>query len=133
MAAGFSQPIAGTPKILVPSFREASDDLLRGLPGDFHAGVDDVSPGVYPGAFFGMFFEADPLRQNYTKRVVDPSDFVRGLAIRDDVAHHGLYRLENFYIQAGSPFPCPAFAPLCLSPNFAQYFTVPPLPCTFHA
>ena len=64
-----------------------------------------------------MFFEADPLRQNYTERVVDPSDFVRGLAIRDDVAHHGLYRLEHFDIQAASRFPWPAFAPVQLAIN----------------
>src|SRR6267142_2614490 len=45
IAACFRKPIAYRSKILVPRFREAGDDLFRGLPGDLHTRVDDVSPG----------------------------------------------------------------------------------------
>src|SRR5439155_1005155 len=104
------------------------DDVLHGLPRDLHAGVDDVPPRVHPRAFSRMLFEADPLRQHDAKRMVDPSHFVRGLAIRDDVAHHGPYRIEYFDIQAASGFPRPPLAPVQLAINVCEFIPAPPVP-----
>ena len=52
VAACFGEPVARRSKILVPRFREAGDNLLRGLARDLHARMDDVTLGVHPGAFF---------------------------------------------------------------------------------
>src|SRR5205807_10032642 len=72
-------------------------------------------------------FEANPLRQHHAERVVDPSDFVSGLAIRYDVTHHCFYRLEDFDIQAASGFPGPAFAPVHLAINVCKFIPTPPI------
>ena len=84
--------------------------------------MDDVSPGVPSGAFSWVRFEVNPLRQHDAERVVDPSHSVRGLAIRDDMTHHGFHWLEHFNIEAASGFPWLAFAPVEVAINVANSF-----------
>jgi hypothetical protein len=127
VAACFGKPVARRSKILVPRFREAGDNLLRGLPRDVHACMDNVTPGVHPGAFFHMLFETDPLRQHYSERVVDPTHLVRRLTIRYDVTHNRLHWLQNFDFQPASRFPRPSFAPVQLAINVCKFIPSPPI------
>ena len=127
VAACFGKPVARRSKILVPRFREVGDNLLRGLPRDVHARVDDVTPGVHPGAFFHLLFEADPLRQHHSERVVDPTYLVRWLTIRYDMAHNRLHRLQNFDFQPASRFPWPSLAPVQLAIDVRKFIPSPPI------
>ncbi len=127
IAACFGKTVARRSKILVPRFREAGDDLFCGLPRNFHAGMDDIPPGVHPRAFSHMLFETDPLRQHDSERVVDPTHFMRWLAIRYDVTHNRLHRLPDFNLQSASRFPRLSFAPVQLAVNVCKFIPPPPV------
>lgn len=127
ISACFRHPVTHASKILVPRLREAGDDLFRGLPRDLHSGMHNISPRVHPRAFSRMFFEADPLRQHHPERVVDPSHFVRGLAIRDHVAHNRLHRLRYFDLQPAARFPGLSFAPFHLAIDICEFIPAPPV------
>ena len=127
VAACLRKPVAHGPIILVPGLREAGDDLFRRSPCDLHAGMDDVSPGVHPRPFSRMLFEADPLSEYHTERVVDPSHSVPGLATRDHVTHNGLQRVQYFNLQPASCFPWPSFAPVQFSINGCKFIPSPPI------
>jgi hypothetical protein len=127
IAACFRKPVARRPKILVPGFREVGHDLFRCLSGDFHARMDNISPGVHSRAFSCVFFETDPLCQDHSERVVDPPHFVRWLTIRYDVTHNRLHRLANFDFQPASRFPRPSFAPVQLAINVCKFIPSPPI------
>ena len=127
IAACFREFVARGSKILVPCFREIDDDVFRGLSGDFHAGVDDVSPGMHARAFTRVFFEANPLRQNHAERVVNPPHFVSGLAIGNHMAHGCLHRLQHFDFETAACFPRPSFAPVKFAVNFCEFIPSPPI------
>ena len=127
VAACFGEPVARRSEILVPRFREAGDNLLRGLARDLHARMDDVTPGVHPGAFFHMLFETDPLRQHHSERVVDPTHFVRRLTIRYHVTHNRLHWLQNFDFQPASRFPGPSFGPVQSAIDVRKFIPSPPI------
>ena len=127
VAARSRETVASGPIILVPRLRKTGDDLFRSPPSDLHARMDDIAPGVHARTFGGMFLEADPLRQNHSERVVDPSHFVRGLAIRNHVAHHGLHRVQYLDFQPAARFPGPSFAPFHLAIDIREFIPSPPV------
>ena len=106
---------------------EADDDLLGGSPCDLHTGMDDVAPGMHARPISRLLFETDPLRQYHSERVVDPSHFVPGLAIRNHVTHNGLHRLPYFNLQPASRFPRPSFAPVHVSRDVCKFIPSPPI------
>jgi hypothetical protein len=127
IAARSRQPVAGRPEILVPRLRKAGNDLFRGSPRDLYAGMDDIAPGVHPRASSRAFFEAHPLRQHHSQRVVNPSHPVRGLAIRNHVADYRSYRLQYFDLQPATGFPGPSFTPFHLAVNICEFIPSPPV------
>src|SRR5260370_27415425 len=127
IAACFGKTVARRSKIFVRRFRESGDDLFRGLPRNFHAGMDDIPPVVHPRAFSHMLFETDPLRQHDSERVVDPTHFMRWLAIRYDVTHNRLHRLPDFNLQSASRFPRLSFPPVQLAVNVCKFIPPPPV------
>jgi hypothetical protein len=127
VATGCCKAVAYSSKILVPRLCKTGDDLFRGLSRDRYAGMNNVSPGVYARAFSCMFLEADPLRQHHPEGVVDPSYFVRGLAIGDHVAHHGFYWLQHFDVEPASRLPRSSFTPSHLAVNICEFIPSSPI------
>src|SRR6266849_157051 len=89
--------------------------------------MHNVSPGMHPRAFNGMFLEAYSLRQNHPERMVDPSHFVRRLTIGNHVAHDGLYRLSHFDFEPASRLPWSAFTPAHFTINVCEVIPSPPI------
>ncbi len=126
IAAGSCNFVANRSKVFVPCLGEAGDKLLRGAPSDGHTGMDDVSPGMHPRPLSRVLFKADPLGQDDTKGVVDPSHFMSRLAIGDDVIYNGFDGLQDLNLQAASGFPRPAFAPAHSAINVCKFIPTPP-------
>src|SRR5260370_14301782 len=127
IAAGSCKFVANRSKVFVPCLGEAGDKLLRGAPSDGHTGMDDVSPGMHPRPLSRVLFKADPLGQDDTKGVVDPSHFMSRLAIGDDVIYNGFDGLQDLNLQAASGFPRPAFAPAHSAINVCKFIPTPPI------
>src|SRR6266436_4906584 len=89
--------------------------------------MDDISPGVHAGTFSRMLFEADPLRQDHSERVVDPSHFVRWLAVGNHVAHHSFHWLQHFDVEPATRFPRFPFTPSHLAINIYELIPSPPI------
>src|SRR5258708_21573706 len=89
--------------------------------------MDDISPGVHAGTFSRMLFEADPLRQDHSERVVDPSHFVRGLAVGNHVTHHCFHWLQHFDVEPASRLPRFPFTPSHLAINICELIPSPPI------
>ncbi len=127
IAAGSCKFVASRSKVFVPCLGEAGDKLLGGAPRDGHTGMDDVSPCMHPRTLSRVLFKADPLCQDDTQGVVDPSHFMSRLAIGDDVIYHGPDGLQNLNLQAASGFPRPAFAPAHSAINVCKFIPTPPI------
>lgn len=89
--------------------------------------MDNISPRVHARAFSRTPLEADPLRQDHAERVVDPSHFVRGLAIRNHMAYNRFHRIEHLDVQSAARFPGPSFAPFHLAINIGEFIPSPPI------
>src|SRR5258708_15172503 len=107
IAAGSCKFVASRSKVFVPCLGEAGDKLLGGAPRDGHTGMDDVSPCMHPRTLSRVLFKADPLGQDDTEGLLDPSHFISRRAIGDTRIYNGFDGLRNPNFQAASGFPRP--------------------------
>jgi hypothetical protein len=118
--------VAHKTKILVPHLGERGDQVLHFATADGDAGMDDISPGVYRGAFRALL-KGDPLSQRYAKRMVDPSDsFLRGTA-GDYMVDDGVHRVQQLDLHAAAWPPRLPFSPSDLAIDIGEVIPSTPI------